>query len=463
MKKFSFFMVLLTFFLALNNGAFGMISAIAADLPAFPGAVGFGSTTNGGRGGRVIEVTNLNDSGPGSFRKACEALGPRIIVFRTGGTIKISSNIKIRNPYVTIAGQSAPGYGICIRGAAITIATHNVIMRGLYVRVGDASDGPNPEDRDAIQIQNNLTNNVIIDHCSASWAVDENITIWDAGIHDVTISNCIISEALYDSIHPKGLHSKGSLVGQGIKNISYIGNLFAHNDERNPRVRFTSGVIVNNVNYNRRWKDLDIDSSIEAQQISVVGNYYIKGSNNHLNNKPIFINDAIKSGSQIYISDNECSSYTGVPCYECRTTEFNPIVKFAPVWPSGLVAKPSGEVLEWVLANAGARPLDRDSTDARIIADVKNGTGYLVDSQDKVGGWPDLRSGTPPQDTDHDGMPDLWEKARGLNPNDSEDGNADQNGDGYTNVEEYLNELISTDADFGSRTELSAPTNLRFR
>lgn len=425
----------------LANGVFFILPKLSYALPAFPGAVGFGSDTPGGRSGILIEVTNLNAIGPGSFREACETPGSRIVVFRTGGTITITSPIEIRNPYITIAGQTAPGDGITIRGAAILITTHDVIIRGIRIRVGDDPSGPSYENRDALQIQGqaNPPYNVIIDHCSLSWAVDEILTIWDPGNHDITISNTIISEALYDSFHPDGPHSKGSLVDQDIKRISYIGNLFVHNDERNPRVRFTSGVIVNNVVYNSMWRDVDIDFGTAAQTISIVGNYFIKGNNHNGNAKSIFIRNGLIADTKIFVDDNDCSDYRTGNCVVNRNIGFNPIVDTAPIWPAGLGAMPSSEALEWVLFNAGARPEDPDSVDARIISDVENITGSIIDSQDQVGGWPDLKHGTPPQDADHDGMPNSWENEHSLNPNDPADGNKDRNGDGYTNIEEYIN------------------------
>ena len=180
--------------------------------PAFPGAQGFGSTTKGGRDGKLFFVTNLNSDGPGSFREACEAKGPRIVIFRVGGTITIEKSISIQNPYITIAGQSAPGDGICIRGAAIKITTHDVIVRGLRIRIGDGP-GPAPDNRDGLSIANNSKQpyNIIIDHCSISWAIDENFQLWYP-CNSITIQWCIISEGLHNSLHPKRPHSSGLII-----------------------------------------------------------------------------------------------------------------------------------------------------------------------------------------------------------------------------------------------------------
>ena len=442
MKSFIFIVILIfsisNSFLATSNVVYG--------LPSFPSAVGFGSDTIGGRGGRIIEVTNLNNSGSGSFRAACEATGARIVVFRTGGTVRITSNVDIRNPYITIAGQTAPGDGICIRGATLHIMTHDVIVRGLRVRPGDGP-GPSCGNRDCIQISNSPGNpvyNVIVDHCSVSWGTDENLSAW-YDVHDVTFLNCISSEALYNSCHPEGPHSKGMILGPDTYNISVIGCLLAHNHERNPLVDTANLIIANNIVYGRRWLATKIRSGNQGpQQVSIVGNLYRKSNNEPTFNKSIVIESA-QSGSQIFIDDNICTGDavpSGGPDYSDQSGRNVVVNVDAVTWPLNLTAKPSTEVYDWVLNNVGAYPDNRDSVDTRIITQVINQTGSLIDSQDEVGGWPILDPGTPPTDTDHDGMPDSWEIANGLNINNASDGNADQDGDGYTNVEEYINSLI---------------------
>jgi len=264
-------------------------------LPAFPGAEGYGANTIGGRGGRVIEVTNLNAEGPGSFREAVEASGPRIVVFRVGGMIDITDKIVIRNPFITIAGQTTPGDGISIGGGSyLVILTHDVIVRGLRVRVGDNPDGPRPGGRDGIQIYGS---NVIIDHCSVSWAIDENFSL-KRFCHDITIP--------------------------------------------------------------------------------------------------------------------------------------------------GITTHPATEAYDLVLDNAGAIAPRRDAVDKRVIQSVRDNTGSIIDSQDDVGGWPTYARGTAPVDSDHDGMPDDWEKSHGLNPNDlSDSSGVDIDTRGYTNIEVYINGLFT--------------------
>jgi hypothetical protein len=167
-------------------------------LPAFPGAEGFGSTTPGGRGGRVIAVTTLNPSGPGSIQEACQARGPRIVVFRVGGVLQLTRSLEVREPFLTLAGQTAPGDGICLRGAGLSIRTHDVIIRGLRLRVGDDPGGPDPENRDGIEIAHNKPGevyNIVVDHCSVSWAIDENVSTWYE-CRDITFQWCLIAEAL---------------------------------------------------------------------------------------------------------------------------------------------------------------------------------------------------------------------------------------------------------------------------
>jgi pectate lyase len=422
-------------------------------LPAFPGAAGFGSATPGGRGGRVIAVTNLNDSGAGSFRAACEASGARIIVFRTGGTIRLSRNINIQNPYLTIAGQTAPGGGISLRGAGVAIGTHNVIMRGVRIRVGDDAAGSSPENRDALYIDNGnkTVRDIIVDQCSFSWAVDENISIWHSGLQNVTISNCIISEALYNSIHPKGPHSMGAIVGPGISNVTFYGNLFAHNAERNPRIQGTNVEVINNVVYNRCKFDLDIGGVSASHRVVVIGNVFKKGPSYISNAFPIFSRDTT---IQIFAQDNIATSYTsGSLCDRAST-----LVSSRPFGGSGVTIRSASATYERVLANAGANPSRPDPVDARVIADVRNGTGRIIDRVSQVGGWPTLATGTAPVDSDGDGMPDSWEIARGLNPNSAADATRDRNNDGYTNIEEYINSFYTSSGTGGGSVPLPAPS-----
>jgi pectate lyase len=444
--------------MALTVSAIALLlsSTTLAATAAFPGAAGFGATTPGGRGGRIIEVTNLNDSGSGSFRAACEASGARIVIFRTGGTIRISQNIKIRNPFITIAGQTAPGDGICIRGAGLGIETHDVIVRGIRIRVGDAASGPSPDNRDGLVMDNDSPMyDVVVDHCSISWAIDENLSIWHPNAHSITVSHSIISEALYDSLHSKGPHSMGPIVGPGNSRISFIGNLLAHNNARNPRLKGTQVEVINNLIYDRGTKDVDIGGGSGPQEISIVGNYFLKGPSYTSNSYPVFLRSDVPSGSKVFVDDNVYNTYTSGSIYNTSSH----IVTSPLGWSSGAVAQKGSETFDWVLANVGANPTDPDPVDARIVSEVRNRSGSIIDSPSQVGGWPNMAEGTPPTDSDHDGMPNAWETVRGLNPNNANDAGADRNGDGYTNVEEYINSLL--DGDTGNITQVYAPENLR--
>jgi autotransporter-associated beta strand protein len=420
-------------------------------LPAFPGAEGYGSTTVGGRGGTVIEVTNTKSTGTGSFRDACGKTYPRIILFRTGGTILLTNDIYITSPYVTIAGQSAPGDGICIRGAALRVQTHDVVVRNLRFRVGDDPNGPNPENRDGIGIDPPSTNssNIIIDHCSVSWAIDGSIDVYG---HEVTVQWCNISEALHNSLHPAGAHSTGLLIGDGVQttNQSVHHNYFAHDNGRTPLLKgATRTEVVNNVMYNwGTWGGATTSDLEGTGPLAANWNFnYFKAGSNTGSVYPIMLAANTGTNSRFFVDGNTgprrptdtgddwllvlALGSTSV----CRTNS-------PPVAGAGITTTSAATAYDAVLNGVGAFP--REVIDARLIQDVKNGTGKIIDSQTQVGGWPVYNPGTPPADTDHDGMPDSWETAHGLNPNSSADGKTDRDLDGYTNVEEYLNNLMAS-------------------
>ena len=437
----------------------------APSVPAFPGAEGFGANSVGGRGGRVIEVTNLNDSGPGSLRAAVEAKGPRIVVFRTGGTIELYSSLVIDNPYITIAGQTAPGGGITLknhpsnRGAPLIIKTHDVIIRHISSRPGASTQEACC--LDAIQIIGSAYN-VIIDHCSISWATDE---VMSASIapHDISIQWSIIAEGLADSTHEKGPHSMGMLFKQS-RDISVHHNLLAHNVRRNPKIN-TGGLVdvVNNVIYNSGSTVSRPKDEFNRVRVNYVGNYFRRGPDSASGKYFIKTEDhANDFGFEIFVQGN-------ITPHRPRDDMDESLVvspddrKWIVLTRYGapLVTTTSAlEAYEQVLANAGATiGLDsqgnsywrRDTVDERIVNDVRNGTGRIIDDPSEVGGWPELAAGTPPADTDHDGMPNEWEVRYRLNPNQPSDGPADADGDGYTNVEEYLN---GTKPNIGTGTTL---------
>ncbi|WPP53324.1 pectate lyase family protein [Catalinimonas niigatensis] len=422
-----------------------------AQIPSFPGAEGFGSTTIGGRGGKVIKVTNLNDNGPGSLRAALKEKGPRIIIFTTGGIIDLENKLIVQEPFVTIAGQTAPGSGICIRGEGIEIDTHDVIIRYLRVRPGDIDFGPtnvwNHVDAISIGGPSQNTYNVVIDHCSFSWSVDENMDFW-YNTHDVTVQNSIISEALNRSKHPKGEHGMGILVGGGATKISMHHNLIAHNPQRSPRLNSDKLEFdfINNIIYNPGGSSTDIGDTyhkLNYQHINYIGNYIIMGKNTQRASEIIArrFKDQIPPLS-IYIENNigfrnypdnwtMLKDLYGQPIEESvRATEPFP---FPPVE----ILSPQ-TAYEIVLSHAGVTRPFRDPVDRKIINDVRNNLGETVNVKDHVLQWPPLDVGYPPLDSDDDGMPDAWEESYQLNPN-SKDDAQDYDNDGYTNIEEYLN------------------------
>jgi len=388
----------------------------------FPGAEGFGTDTTAGRGGQIIKVTNLNDSGSGSLRAAIEASGPRTVVFEVGGTIALLTDLIIDDPFITIAGQSSPSPGIMLRNAGIQVRTHDVLIQHLRIRVGDAPEGPDPTNRDALQIIGNPSFNVVIDHVSASWAIDENMSTWYP-VENITISNCIISEALYDSLHSKGPHSMGLLIGDHAKNVTVVGNLLASNNYRMPRVTGDASVVIlNNVSYNSGdGYAFAALGGAGPVQVSAVGNIFQYGPDTRSNALTMHLEAGNTEGSSVYYSDNHASSSIGFT-YD---TSFDPRVSSPPVWHSSLTVRDSSTVENWVLSNAGARPADRDVVDERVVSEVSSRSGYMINSQSEVGGWPDLQSTyrafTIP-----------------ANPN------GDDDGDGYTNVEEILSQMAAT-------------------
>ena len=268
-------------------------------VPSFPGAEGFGSTTPGGRGGRVIFVTNVNDAGPGSFRAACEAEGPRIVIFRVSGLITLASPIVIKQPYVTIAGQTAPGDGICLRNYTFVVATHDVIVRYLRSRLGDLSR----QEADNITLAGGAEN-VILDHCSATWSVDEALSL-AGNVSNVTVQWCLIAEGLNHSKHTKGPHGYGSL-SRANGPVTWHHNLWAHNNARNPRLGDNYGRppyptfdVRNNVIYN--YGEIASGLTQGVLKINYVGNYIRPGPDSKALT-PIHIGGP--SDLSFYIRDN---------------------------------------------------------------------------------------------------------------------------------------------------------------
>lgn len=418
-------------------------AAEAAPLPAFPGAEGFGATTPGGRGGRVLFVTNLNDAGPGSLRAACEAEGPRIVIFRTSGTIALKKDIVVRNPFLTVAGQTAPGDGICLRDRSFGIATHDVVVRHLRCRLGDEGR----QQADSLDLLNGARN-VILDHCSATWSVDECLSL-SGDVANVTIQWCLIGESLRQSVHPKGAHGYGSL-SRANGPVTWHHNLWIHNDARNPRLGDNYGRppyptfdVRNNVIYGFGGTASGLTQGI--LKVNYVGNYLRAGPDSTART-PITVSD--KSDLQFFIRDNVLEGHDDLTADNTRffnlreTRAGKPVVTVVnAAFPAPAVTTTSAaDALEAVLAGVGATSPKRDAVDARLVGHVRTRSGRMINSQREVGGWPVLLASAAPADRDDDGMPDAWEAAHRLDPNDPADAARDLDRDGYTNVEEFINQ-----------------------
>lgn len=409
-----------------------------AGTPAFPGAEGCGMYTTGGRNGDVYEVTNLNDSGPGSLRDAVSQ-SDRTIVFRVSGTIFLQKRLDVLGSNLTIAGQTAPGDGICVAGYSTRIAGHNVIVRYIRCRFGDLAG----IDEDAMWLRR--TSDVIIDHCSFSWSTDEALSPYEN--ERVTVQWCIVGESLTMSVNSKGRHGFGGIWGG--ENVSFHHNLIVHNSSRNPRMApiQIGGPDIdltvdyrNNVIYN--WGYNSCYGGENSAGINMVGNYYKSGPNTlgevrRRIVEPVTTN--LGGPGSWYIDDNYVHGYPAVTADNTLGIDGTDAITLLgqPVaFPQEIDADTAQVAFERVLSEAGAILPRRDAVDARIINAVRNGTGRLINSQREVGGWPPLRSAPAPIDTDHDGIPDDWEIANGLDPQDP--------ADGYTNLERYLNSIERT-------------------
>jgi hypothetical protein len=419
-------------------------------VPAFPGAEGFGAQSIGGRGGKVLFVTNINDSGPGSLRAAVEMEGPRTVIFRVSGTIALKSAIVINKPYITIAGQTAPGGGICLKNHALVIAADHAIVRHIRCRPGDDAKA----ESDSISISSGR--NIIVDHCSASWSVDETLSASSRGrLGNVTVQWCIISESLDNSIHHKGSHGYGSLIRGSFGNgYTYHHNLYAHHHARLPRPgnyidssRDPEGFILdfrNNLIYNwaGRAAGYNADGSNGTNSITkmnFIGNYYKAGINSSGN---LAFSESTHAARAFFNGNCMNGSYPDDPWSLVSFSKFSDKEKKAykqskPIPVPTVKTDDAITAYKRVLAQAGAVLPVRDAVDTRIVSEVENGKGKIIDDEQQVGGWPELKSAAPSEDFDKDGMPDEWERQHGLDPGDPADRNADA--DGYTNLEEYLN------------------------
>lgn len=439
--------------LALSAAAAAMSGAATTSptpVAAFPGAEGFGRFAAGGRGGAVFHVTTLADSGPGSLRAAVEAKGPRTVVFDVGGTIILATPLKISRSNITLAGQTAPGDGVTLRGQPLLIAADDVVVRYIRVRLGDETR----VQADAVSVTRGRR--IIIDHVSASWSVDETLSAGsrydppEEGIHDLTVQWSLIAESLNVSVHDKGKHGYGSLIRGGFgARFSWRHNLWANHQARMPRPgNYNSAAIDpvgplfefrNNVFYN--WGGGRAGYNADKESLAAydfVANWYQAGPDSggalaFCEENPL---------ARAYFADNAMNG--SVPADPWSLVGCAPGAGYrspAPLADSGIPTDTAAAAYERVLAGAGASRV-RDSVDLRVVAGVRDRTGRLINSQADVGGWPALKSGPAWIDSDGDGMPDDWERARGFNPKDRSDGAKDRDGDGWTNLEDWLNSLV---------------------
>ncbi|MES2861752.1 MAG: pectate lyase [Pseudomonadota bacterium] len=421
-------------------------AAQASEAVAFPGAQGAGRLSLGGRGGAVLRVTNLNDSGPGSLRAAVETEGPRTVVFDIGGTITLSTPLRIREPRLTIAGQTAPGGGITLRGQPLLISADDVVIRYIRSRLGDVQG----VQADAITIDRG--SRIILDHVSASWSVDETLSIGsrDRVIDAVTVQWSIIAESLNLSTHSKGDHGYGSLVrGNRGARFTFHHNLWAAHRARMPRPGnyLTPDIdpvgpsfeFTNNVFYDWGQGHAGYNSDKEPATISTyafVANAYRRGPDS--TGAVIFEEES--SVAHAWFDANSVDGVVPTDPWAPVTGDDGPGYRLSalPAWAMG-ATQTAAEAENAVLAHAGASHA-RDAVDTRILSGVADRTGRIINRQSDVGGWPDLAPGTPWIDTDADGMPDAWETAHGLDPAVADDA-SDSDGDGFTHLEDWLNSL----------------------
>lgn len=406
-------------------------------LSILPGRRGFGLDTvaGSGRGGtgptRVVAVTNLSDAGPGSLRACLEASGPRVCVFEVSGTIT-ASDLEIRQPYVTVAGQTAPSPGITIRGATLSILnTHDVLVQHVRIRVGDATTGGDPSNRDALAVGSfgaMDTHHVVLDHVSLSWSTDEVASLWSDGgpVADVAFVDSIFAEGLHCSIHPEGCHSAGLIIGRNTERTMVMGSLFAHNDWRNPLIRdaFDQAVVASNLLLGDGSEGI-----VVRDNLGHAGPSHADVIENELGPARVQLGapDATFTAGSSFHVDSTCDVSS---CVEDRGPSASPTTSSRTVAVPGLVPLRAAEVPDVVLATAGARPADRDAVDTRIVREVTDGTHRLIDSQDDVGGWPALEENHAAYDepSDPDGIPAIDPYSGAANP-------------GYTTRELYLHEL----------------------
>lgn len=386
----------------------------AAVLPAFPGALGWAAATPGGRGGQIIRVTNLDSDGPGSLRAAIEADGPRIVVFEVGGVIDLGRRtLKVQNPFITIAGQTAPSPGVTLIRGGMDVATHDVVLQHIRIRPGNADQAwMSGWDEDSFSTQAGAYR-VIVDHCTLTWATDENMSAsgprfsgstpdeWRAGTsHDITFSNNLVGEGLAYASHAKGEHSKGTLIHDNISNLLIVGNLYAHNYERSPLFKGgVRGIIANNLIYDPGPRAIHynlapeewLNHPYEVGRMTVVGNVLRAGPSTPTD-RLAFMMIGGDGDVEYYGRDNIAVDQVGDPIrmFGRYTTTNARIIETRrpPVWWEGLNPMPAHEVQVSVLSQVGARPWDRDMLDVLLIAEVAEGRGEIINNERQAGGYP---------------------------------------------------------------------------
>ncbi len=424
-------------------------------LAAFPGAEGFGRLAKGGRGGKVYLVTTLADTGPGSLRQCAEGSGPRTCVFGVSGTITVDDWIMVMHPYLTIAGQTSPG-GIALRvgrslNSPLLIQAHDVIVRHIRVRPGPS--GIPSDNVDTIQVSGGA-HDVILDHLSTSWPTDEGINIVGSGeknarcgeTRNVTVQWSILSEGLNKA--NRGAHSRGTYFGYGARNVSFHHNLISTNVRRNPLVNMRGQFdMINNVIYNSARYNAEFYTRFGALGINMIGNAAIVGPASDKTTQTYLANyfRDFPAPFDIYLRDNidvHRRTNSGDERLVLEPNDWQ-YVRATPVGqlslPDGAITEP-GQAYRAVMAFAGATRPQRDAVDQRVMRDMKQCRGQIIDDPAQVGGWPLLSGPAAPVDRDQDGMADAWEQAHGLSPTDGADGNR-LAPDGYTFLEKYLSEL----------------------
>lgn len=418
---------------------------------AFPTAEGFGAAAIGGRGGRIIYVTSTDESGPGTLRECVEAAGPRNCVFRVAGTITLqNAPLVIRNPFITIVGQTAPGGGIAIRNGdkqirpSISIETNDVIIRHIRIRPGphavkSCCSG-------ALGLYTKAATNVMLDHISFSWGSDETVDSEEAT--NFTLQWALVGEPLLNGGPGKRNRARNALFTKG-GNITVHHSLFTAGQFRNPQIKMAEpgaiADVVNNVLFSPVWQYvITLGDEWAKINANIVGNYKLAGRK-RISDRLVYVMEESGKGFSIYLRNNYDETYRTSPLQPETAVlppRFRHYVTTQPfAAPAVRTTSPQQAYLE-VLQNAGATMPRRDSVDERLVRQVRERSGKLLRSDpEEVGGWPHLEGGTAYSDGDRDGIEDGWEERSGLDPANPLDGAADSDGDGWTNFEEFTHEL----------------------